>query len=124
MGRVNKPLSAIEKRQMRQLLQDLRKRMIEERKAKRGVTQQVVAEANVVDQAAKVVRHMKFVTPSMLADKMEISIGVAKRVLRDLETRGVLKLYAKNRRVQVYVPADKFEKLVKPGAYSYTVEEM
>jgi deoxyribonuclease V len=52
------------------------------------------------------------------------SIGVAKRVLRDLETRGVLKLYAKNRRVQVYVPADKFEKLVKPGAYSYTVEEL
>ncbi len=124
MGRVNKPLSAIEKRQMRQLLQELRKRMIDESRARRGVTQQVVAEADVVDKAAKVVRHMKFVTPNALAEKMEISVGVAKRVLRDLETRGVLKLYAKNRRVQIYVPADKFDKLVKPGAYSYTIEEM
>ncbi len=124
MGRVNKPLSAIEKRQMRQLLKELRKKMIEERKEKRGVTLRVVAEENVVDQAQKVVRHMKFVTPTMLAEKMGVSVGLAKRILRDLETRGVLKLYAKNRRVQVYVPAEKFDQLVKPGAYSYTVEEM
>jgi len=124
MGRVNKPLSAIEKRQMRQLLKELRKKMIEERKESRGVTLRVVAEANVVDQAQKVVRHMNFVTPTALAEKMGVSVGLAKRILRDLETRGVLKLYAKNRRVQIYVPTEKFDKLVKPGAYSYTVEEM
>jgi len=124
MGRVNKPLSAIEKRQMRQLLKELRKKMIEERKESRGVTLRVVAEENVVDQAQKVVRHMNFVTPTALAEKMSVSVGLAKRILRDLETRGVLKLYAKNRRVQIYVPAEKFDKLVKPGAYSYTVEEM
>ncbi|ABU81377.1 30S ribosomal protein S25E [Ignicoccus hospitalis] len=124
MGRVNKPLSAIEKRQMKQLLRELRQKMIEERKEKRGVTLRVVAEANVVDQAQKAIRGMKYVTPTILAEKMGISVGLAKRVLRDLETRGVLKLYAKNRRVQVYVPSDKFEQLVKPGAYSYTVKEM
>ncbi len=124
MGRVNKPLSAIEKRQMRQMLKELRQRMIEERKEKRGVTLRVVAEEDVIKNAEKVVRHMKFVTPNMLADKMGINISLAKRILRDLETKGTLKLYAKNRRIQIYVLADKFDKLVKPGAYSYTVEEM
>jgi len=109
---------------MKQLLQDLRKRMIEERKSARGVTQHVVAEEGVTERASKVVKHMKFVTPKMLADKMEISIGLAKRVLRDLEAKGIIKLYSKNRRIQIYVPADQFDKLVKPGAYSYTVEEM
>ncbi|NPA84515.1 MAG: hypothetical protein GXO07_00740 [Crenarchaeota archaeon] len=124
MGRVNKPLSAIEKRQMRQLLKELREKMKAEKRETRGVTARVVAEENVVEQAEKAIRGMKFVTPTSLSEKMGISVGLAKRVLRDLETKGVLKLYSKNRRVQVYVPADKFEQLVKPGAYSYTVEEM
>ena len=124
MGRVNKPLSAIEKRQMRQMLKELRQRMIEERKEKRGVTLRVVAEEDVIKNAEKVVKHMKFVTPNMLADKMGINMSLAKRILRDLETKGLLKLYAKNRRVQIYVPAEKFDQRVKPGAYSYTVEEM
>ncbi len=124
MGRVNKPLSAIEKRQMRQLLEDIRKRMIEERKSTRGVTHRVVAEGDVLKKAEAIVKRTQFVTPYILANKMEISIGLAKRVLRDLETKGVVKLYSKNRRVQIYVPAERFDKLVKPGAYSYTVEEM
>ena len=124
MGRVNKPLSAIEKRQMRQMLKELRQRMIEERREKRGVTLRVVSDEEVIKNAEKVVKHMKFVTPSALADKLGISMSLAKRILRDLETKGMLKVYAKNRRVQIYVPAERFEKLVKPGAYSYTVEEM
>lgn len=124
MGRVNKPLSAIEKRQMRQLLEDIRKRMIEERKSTRGVTQRVVSEGDVLRKAEAMVKRMQYVTPYTLANKMEIGIGLAKRILRDLETKGVIKLYSKNRRVQVYVPAEAFDKLIKPGAYSYTVEEM
>ncbi len=124
LGRVNKPLSAIEKRQMRQMLKELRQRMIEERREKRGVTLRVVSDEEVIKNAEKVVKHMKFVTPSALADKLGISMSLAKRILRDLETKGMLKVYAKNRRVQIYVPAERFEKLVKPGAYSYTVEEM
>ncbi|ALU11876.1 30S ribosomal protein S25 [Ignicoccus islandicus DSM 13165] len=124
MGRVNKPLSAAEKRQMKQLLEDIRKRMIEEKKSTRGVTQRVVAEGDVLRKAEAIVRKMQYVTPYVLANKMEVGIGLAKRILRDLETKGVVKLYSKNRRVQVYVPAESFDKLVKPGAYSYTVEEM
>ncbi len=123
MGRVNKPITAVEKRQMRELLKQLRQRMIEERKATRGVTHHVVADEGIVDKAQKVVKSMNFVTPSALAEKLGVDMGLAKRILRDLENRGVLKLYSRNRRIQIYVPAGK-EGLVQPGAYSYTVKEM
>ncbi|MET1128434.1 MAG: 30S ribosomal protein S25e [Thermoproteota archaeon] len=56
--------------------------------------------------AREVVRE-KFVTPYMIAEKYDMTISLAKQVLRRLEREGVLKLYAPSRRAPIYVPARK-----------------
>ena len=47
----------------------------------------------------------KFVTPYMLAERYNMTITLAKRVLRRLVKEGVLRVYSYNRRAPIYVPA-------------------
>ncbi len=47
----------------------------------------------------------KFVTPYMLAERYNMTITLAKRVLRRLVREGVLRVYSYNRRAPIYVPA-------------------
>jgi len=47
----------------------------------------------------------KFITPYMLAERYNMTITLAKRVLRRLVKEGVLRVYAYNRRAPIYVPA-------------------
>ncbi len=48
--------------------------------------------------------HEKYVTPYQLAEKYNMTISLAKKVLRRLEKEGVVKLYAYNRRAAIYLP--------------------
>jgi len=47
----------------------------------------------------------KYVTPYLLAEKYNMTISLAKQVLRRLEKEGIVKLYAYNRRAPIYIPA-------------------
>lgn len=47
----------------------------------------------------------KFITPYMMAEKYNMTVSLAKKVLRRLVREGVLKVYVYNRRAPIYVPA-------------------
>ena len=44
----------------------------------------------------------KGVTPAYLADKFNIRVSVAKKILREAETNNIIKLISKSRRTSVY----------------------
>ena len=56
---------------------------------------------------ARDVQREKLVTPYMLAEKYNMTVSLAKKVLRRLESEGYVKLYARNRRAPIYVPTGK-----------------
>mgnify|MGYP001773109631 CR=1 FL=1 len=58
-----------------------------------------------LDAIVKEVRKMKYVTPYVLSTRFGITISRAKRVLRELASRGVVVPYDVNHRVPIYVPA-------------------
>lgn len=47
---------------------------------------------------------VQYYTPYTLAQAYNLRIGVAKRVLREAESRGILKLYSPGRRSPIYIP--------------------
>jgi small subunit ribosomal protein S25e len=49
------------------------------------------------------IRREKFITPYMLAEKYNMTISLARQVLRRLEREGVVELYSPNRRAPIYV---------------------
>jgi len=55
----------------------------------------------------KDIKGLKYVTPYVLASRLGLKLSRAKRVLRELESRGVLVAVDKNSRVPIYVPAGK-----------------
>jgi len=58
-----------------------------------------------IDQIIEGIKGMPYVTPYLLATKFGLKISRAKSVLRELESKGVLKLVDKNRRLSIYVVA-------------------
>jgi len=57
-----------------------------------------------VDAIARDVKKMKCITPYLIATKYGIKISLAKKVLRELAERNVIRLVDRNRRVDIYVP--------------------
>lgn len=53
---------------------------------------------------AREVVNEKYVTPYLLAEKYNMTISLAKRVIRRLVKEGILIEYAHNRRAPIYVP--------------------
>ncbi|ADV64430.1 30S ribosomal protein S25e [Desulfurococcus mucosus] len=48
---------------------------------------------------------VKYYTPYTLAQELNIRISVARKLLREAEKRGIVKLYSGGRRAPVYIPA-------------------
>lgn len=67
----------------------------------------VAGSEDLINKIAKDAARSKFLTPYMVAEKYGIQLGAAKKILRYLAERGVLKLYSPGRRVPIYVPASK-----------------
>lgn len=97
-----KPITAVEKRQRRELERRMRARVQQESEGAEGKL--VFYDENLLNRALKEIRNSSYVTPYILMSKMNVTYGVAKDVLRELEKRGYLKLYSRNRRVLIYVP--------------------
>jgi len=96
-----KPISALEKRQ--------RKRAREERRLRESESSElggrlVYYDETLIDKAAKEIRGSPYITPYVLMSKLNVSYSVAKDILRELEKRGEIRLYSRNRRVLIYVP--------------------
>jgi len=66
-----------------------------------------------LNDIAKEISKMKVVTPYVLSNMFKIKIGLAKRALKELELKGLVKLVDKNRRVAIYVPAEPSKGAVK-----------
>jgi small subunit ribosomal protein S25e len=60
----------------------------------------------VVKQLENELNNIKCLTPYVLASKFGLKIGVAKSVLKELESRGVLKCVARGSRISVYTPVN------------------
>lgn len=55
----------------------------------------------------KDIKGLKYVTPYVLASRLGLKLSRAKRVLRELENRGILVAVDKNSRVPIYAPPSK-----------------
>lgn len=105
-----KPISTMEKRQLRELEKE--KKAKEKEKAKKeekalkkpGV---VELDEKLISRAKKELIELKVVTPYQAKEKLGVSYSLAKKLLRYLEREGVLKLYSSNHRIKIYVPVTK-----------------
>ena len=103
MGGKKKPtISQLEKR-MKVLSKREKRRQsrVREVKKERGLPTLNIP----INAIAKDVKKMKCITPYLVASKYGIKISLAKKVLRELAERNVIKLVDRNRRVDIYVPA-------------------
>ncbi len=96
-----KPITAIEKRQLRMMKEEARKKA-EEKKEKRQALGLI--DPSLVDKIAKDVKNMDVVTPFVLVQKYNIKYSTAKKIILELVNRGVLELYSKTRRLIIALP--------------------
>lgn len=103
MGGKKRPtVSQLEKRLLRE--QAAKSGKQEESRSKLKVTSQGALTQASLDIVYREIVKMPYVTPYILATTFGLKISAAKQVLRDLETRGLLRLVDANRRVRIYVP--------------------
>ncbi len=107
MGGVHKkPISAIEKRTRRMMEKEKKKptkTLTETEKRERSV----IVTQELVKAVEKEVRNSKVITPYLIMSRFDITYGNAKRVLKQLAKKGIIKEVSRNRRVIVYLPAAK-----------------
>ena len=60
---------------------------------------------NIEKKILREIKKEKFITPFMLSEKYDISISLARKLLRELYRKGLIRLIAKTRRVAIYAPS-------------------
>jgi len=104
-GRTGKPLSSLEKRQRKALEQRLRQQLRARKKEEARKVALGTIDEGLIRRAQHEVRGQKAITPYMLSSRMGIPMSLAKKVLRVLADRGVIKLVDKSRRLAIYTTA-------------------
>ena len=78
-------------------------------KGQRGIVQQAYYDVGLPEELVRRVereaRSAAYLTPYLVHSKYGVSMTTARRILRELEKRGVLELYSPGRRSPIYVPA-------------------
>jgi len=95
-----KPITAIEKRQMRALREELKKQR--EKREKRIALDLI--DPSIVDKIAREIKSFDVITPFVLAQKYNIKYSTAKKVIKELASRGMLDIVLKSRRIIIAVP--------------------
>jgi len=54
------------------------------------------------NEVGKVIKELKVVTPNSLASQLNVRVGVAKRILESLESKGQVKLVSGSNRLRIY----------------------
>ncbi|MDH5816303.1 MAG: 30S ribosomal protein S25e [Candidatus Nezhaarchaeota archaeon] len=106
-GKTKKPISAMEKQQK---LRELKEKKVKEKKEKEEKKEKKISSPliplEVVKQLENELNNIKCITPFVLASKFGLKMGVAKRVLRELENRGILNCVIRGSRISVYTPVN------------------
>ena len=80
-------------------------------KGERGIVAQAFYDVSLpkelVEKMLKDVSHEKYLTPYVIHERYGISLSTARKALKTLAEKGVLKLYSKSRRSPVYIPVEK-----------------
>ena len=97
-----KPITAIEKRQLKQLKEELRRRREEEKRERRIALGLI--DPSIVDKVARDVRSLGVITPFTLCQRYNVKYSTAKKIIKELASRGVLEIMLKSRRIIVAVP--------------------
>jgi len=72
-------------------------------------------DSKLLERAKKEVPKMKYVTPYRLSKRYDITFSMAKKILRILESEGLIVRYSGTRRTPIYVPASKEVKVKVSG---------
>ncbi len=97
-----KPITAIEKRQLRALREELRRRREEEKKERRMALDLI--DPSIVDKVARDIKNIGIVTPFALCQRYNLKYSTAKKIIKELAARGLLEIVLKSRRIIVALP--------------------
>jgi small subunit ribosomal protein S25e len=100
-GKGGKPISVIEKRQKRALEQQLKQQMKKSEQREKKTQVSLLVDESLINRAIKEVTGLNIITPYVLASKLGVNVSIAKRIMKELISRGMLTLVNKNRRVIV-----------------------
>ncbi len=105
MGGVSKkPISNIEKRMKKQ--QEEQQKTSKKKTSKTGsevISKNIQISNDMIKKIQEEIKREKMITPYELATKSNITISVAKRILKDLNSQGVIKEVFRNRRTAIYI---------------------
>ncbi len=101
-GKTKKSITAMEKQQK---LRETKEKKVKEEKKEKKVSSPLLP-LEVVKQLENEVNNIKCLTPYTIASKFGLKMCVAKSVLKELESRGILKCVARGSRISVYTPAE------------------
>jgi len=76
----------------------------EDRSVSRGTSGQLLRLDLSAEELSKELVKIKAITPYAIASKFEINIGEAKKLLRDLEEKNLIKCVGGNSRIRIYTP--------------------
>ena len=102
-----KPISAMEKRQIREEKQ--KEKVVKTVRKEEKTVKKAPAEldSSLIARAKKELISLDYITPYQVKEKLGISYTLARQLLRYLNEDGFLNLYSGNRRIKIYVPAAK-----------------
>lgn len=109
MGGVSKkPISNVEKRMKKEMEAQQKKASSGKKTSKTGsevISKNIVISNEMIKRVQDEIKKEKIITPYELATKTNITISVAKRILKELNSQGLIKESFKNRRTAVYMAA-------------------
>jgi len=106
-GKTKKSITAMEKQQK---LREMKEKKVKEEKKEKEKKEKKISSPllplEVVKQLENELNNIKCITPYVIASRFGLKMGVAKIVLKELESRGILKCVARGSRISVYTPAN------------------
>ncbi|EZQ03120.1 MULTISPECIES: 30S ribosomal protein S25e [Acidianus] len=106
MGGVSKkPISNIEKKMKKETdaQQQTKGKKKSSKTGSEVISKNVVIGNDMIKRVEEEIKKEKIITPYTLATKANISVSVAKRILKDLNNQGIIKENFKNKRTAVYI---------------------
>ncbi|MHA1238944.1 MAG: 30S ribosomal protein S25e [Candidatus Odinarchaeia archaeon] len=69
------------------------------------IIRDIILPPDKLEALKKEIPKMKVITPTVIVQKYNVKVSVAKNLLRDLHKQGLIKFVAGTRRLDIYVPA-------------------
>lgn len=107
MGGVQKKsISTMEKRMKKEAEAQQKKAAAGKKPSKTGsevISKNITISNDTIKKIQEEISKEKIITPYVLANKVGVTLSVAKRILKDLNSQGVIKEQFRNRRTGVYI---------------------